>query len=97
MTRTIAMMYEVVTQVISSTVAPTEPRMCGIATLTMDESMVAMSEPKAIDRATTHLFTTGGEYGTAPAAGLLTSPPEGMPKRRLRHLDPGGKPASTLI
>ena len=34
--------------------------MCGIATLTIEESIVAMSEPNAIESATIHLLTTGG-------------------------------------
>src|ERR1022692_3487766 len=56
------MMYEVDTHVISSVVAPTVPRISGRATLTIDESTAAMSEPNAIAIVTTHLFT-----GSAPA------------------------------
>ena len=39
MTMTLAMMYEVETQAISSSVAPRFPIMCGIATLTIDVSI----------------------------------------------------------
>src|ERR1700704_688321 len=39
MTMTLAMMYDVDTQAISSRVAPRFPIMCGIATLTMDVSI----------------------------------------------------------
>ena len=47
----------VVTQVISSTVAPSAPRRCGIATLTIDESMAPISVPKVTDSVTSHLLT----------------------------------------
>src|SRR5580704_8791323 len=63
-TRTVAMMYEVETHVISSIVAPTVPRISGRATLTIDESMAAISEPKAIAIVTTHLFTGSGRART---------------------------------
>ena len=39
MTMTLAMMYEVDTQAISSSVAPRFPIMCGMATLTIDVSI----------------------------------------------------------
>ena len=55
----------VVTQVISSTVAPSAPRRCGTATLTIDASMVPISVPKVTETVTSHLFTGGG----APVAG----------------------------
>src|SRR5215831_14784733 len=56
-TSTIATMYAVEIQVISWMLAPSSPRMFGSATLTIDESIVAISEPNAIDTATNHLLT----------------------------------------
>src|SRR5690242_3064787 len=43
--------------------APSSPRIAGIATLTIDESIVAISEPNAIEIVTTHLLTAGGSRG----------------------------------
>src|SRR5579885_1821614 len=59
MTMTLAMMNRVETQVISSTVAPSEPRKCGIATLMIEESMVPINVPNVTDRATIHLLGGG--------------------------------------
>ena len=50
-------MYAVEIHVISWMLAPSSPRMFGSATLTIDESIVAISEPNAIDTATSHLLT----------------------------------------
>ncbi len=50
------MMYPVEIHVTSCTVAPSDPIMCGIATLTIDESIVPMSVPNVIDTVTSHLF-----------------------------------------
>jgi len=50
-------MYAVEIQVISWMLAPSSPRMFGKATFTIDESIVAISEPNAIDTATSHLLT----------------------------------------
>ena len=47
-TSTIAIMYAVEIHVISWMLAPSSPRMFGIATLTIDESIVAISEPSPI-------------------------------------------------
>lgn len=74
-TRTIAMRYEVETQVISSRVAPTVPRISGSATVTIDVSTAAMSEPKPMAIVTIHLFTGWGRaraIGT-PRAVTVTS------------------------
>src|SRR5579859_1009225 len=59
MTTTFAMMYPVLIQVISCTVAPSDPIMCGSATATIDESMAPMSVPKVIDTVTSHLLGLG--------------------------------------
>ncbi len=75
------MMYEVETQVISSIVAPTVPRISGSATLTIDPlgSIAAMSEPNAIAIVTTHLFTgsrwarTIGSVATAAVTARLSA------------------------
>src|SRR5450432_1217856 len=53
------MMYPVEIQVISCTVEPSDPIMCGMATLTMDESMAPISVPKVIDSVMSHLFGFG--------------------------------------
>ena len=65
MTSTIAIMYAVEIQVISWRVAPSSPRMLGSATLTIDVSIVAISEPNAIETATIHLLTSGRCRSTA--------------------------------
>ena len=69
MTSTIATMYAVEIHVISSRLAPSSPRMLGSATLTIDESIVAISEPKATETVTSHLFTEGA---------CTTCPPESV-------------------
>ena len=73
-TSTVAMTKPVVTQVISSTVAPSAPRMCGVATSTIDESMAPISVPKVTESVTSHLFTggRGGASWAALARGALT-------------------------
>ena len=48
-TTTLAITKPVVTQVISSIVAPTAPRRCGIATLTIDASMAPISVPNVTE------------------------------------------------
>ena len=48
---------------ISSTVAPSAPE-CGMATLTIDESIAPISVPKVIDMVTSHLLT-GARAGAA--------------------------------
>jgi|GEM_PF-2976211 len=59
-------MQPVEIQVISWMLAPSSPRMLGSATFTIDESMVAISEPNAIDSVTSHLLTgTGGDEAMA--------------------------------
>lgn len=55
-------------QVISSSVAPTEPRMCVSATLTMLASMAPISVPKLTETVTSHLLT-GLRSARARAAG----------------------------
>ncbi len=59
MTTTFAMMYPVLIQVISCTVAPSDPIMCGSATETIDESIAPMSVPNVIDTVTSHLLGLG--------------------------------------
>src|SRR5580700_9899283 len=59
MTTTFAMMYPVLIQVISCTVAPSDPIMCGSATATIDESIAPMRVPKVIDTVTSHLLGLG--------------------------------------
>jgi len=69
----------VLIQVISSSVAPTAPRMCGSATFTIDESIAPINVPKLIAMVTTHLLTgrrwaagAGAACGRGTArAGLL--------------------------
>src|SRR5678815_256575 len=71
-TMTFAMMKPVDTHVISSTVAPSEPRRWGVATFTIDASIVPMSVPKVTERATSHLF--GGAFvaiGRASSIGAV--------------------------
>src|ERR1700722_2755730 len=53
------MMYPVEIQVISCTVEPRVPIMCGMATLTIDESMAPISVPKGMERVMTHLLGAG--------------------------------------
>src|SRR6185312_3347978 len=65
-TMTVAMTKPVEIHVISSSVAPTEPRMCSMATFTMDESMAPISVPNVTDTVTSHLLT--GLRATAGAA-----------------------------
>jgi hypothetical protein len=57
---TVVMMYAVDIHVISCRVAPTDPRMWGSATLTIDESIVPMTAPTPTAAATTHLSSAGG-------------------------------------
>ena len=79
-------MYAVEIQVISWMLAPSSPRMFGRATLTIDESMVAISDPNAIDTATSHLLTgTGCDIGTAIA--LIASPSLARKYPRFSELD----------
>src|SRR5277367_4051086 len=59
MTRTVARANAVEIQVISSTVAPTAPRMCGMATFTIDASMAPMRVPNVTETVTSHLLTLG--------------------------------------
>src|SRR5689334_22759219 len=59
MITTLAITNPVVTHVISSTVAPIAPRRCGVATLTIDESIVPMSVPNVTEMVTSHLLTGG--------------------------------------
>src|SRR5207237_220996 len=70
-------MYAVEIHVISWMLAPSSPRMFGIATFTIDESIVAISEPNAIEIATSHLLTCAGAAadagGAAAATAALTS------------------------
>jgi hypothetical protein len=65
-TMTLASAYPVVIHVISWSVAPTDPRMCGNATFTMDESIVPMSVPNVTDTVTSHLLT-----GARAGAGIM--------------------------
>src|SRR5579883_3516795 len=73
MTSTIAIMYAVEIHVISWMLAPSSPRMFGSATLTIDESIVAISEPNAIDTATSHLLTGSGLTRTIGVAVVVTA------------------------
>ena len=73
-TMTVAITKPVVTQVISSTVEPSAPRRCGVATATIEVSSAPISVPNVTDRVTSHLFTglraaaaTGGISGTTVA------------------------------
>src|SRR5260221_14334622 len=73
-TSTIAIMYAVEIHVISWMLAPSSPRMFGNATLTIDASIVAISEPNAIDTATTHLLT-GARGSDAAVITLIAASP----------------------
>src|SRR5579863_1229256 len=53
------MMYPVLIQVISWTVAPSDPIMWGSATATIDESIAPMRVPNVIDTVTSHLLGLG--------------------------------------
>src|SRR6185503_5409358 len=53
----------------SCTVAPTAPRMCGSATLTIDASMAPISVPNEIESVTSHLFTAGRAGSSASQEG----------------------------
>ena len=55
MTSTVAIAKPVLIQVISCTVAPTAPRICGSATLTIEASIAPISVPNVTDSATIHL------------------------------------------
>src|SRR4051812_4860592 len=59
MTRTCAIANPVEIQVISCSVAPTEPRMCPMATFTIELSMAPMRVPKVTLNVTSHLLTGG--------------------------------------
>src|SRR5260370_28248651 len=72
MTTTFAMMYPVLIQVISCTVAPSVPIMWGSATATIDESIAPMSVPNVIDTVTSHLFG----FGRAARIALTTDESE---------------------
>jgi hypothetical protein len=57
----------IVVQVISCTVAPTAPRSCGMATLTMDESMAPISVPNVTDIVTSAPGPTKTRQARAPS------------------------------
>src|SRR2546430_7107872 len=65
MTMTVAMTNPVVTQVICSTVTPSDPMRCGTATLTIDASIAPISVPNVIETVTSHLLTGGRSACTA--------------------------------
>jgi hypothetical protein len=74
----------VLIQVISCRVAPTAPRMCGSATLTIEESIAPISVPKLMETVTIHLLTgarravgasTPGGAGSAAVGLLIDQPP----------------------
>src|SRR3569623_3361495 len=96
MTMTVAITIPVVTQVISSTVEPSAPRRCGVATATIDVSNAPISVPNVTDRVTSHLLTglraaaTTGAKGTTAALtrGLLSGT-----DRTIRRRPPAGRPA----
>jgi hypothetical protein len=67
MTRTVATTKPVEIQVISSSVAPTAPRMWVRATLTMLASMAPIKVPKLTETVTSHLLT--GSRSSAATAG----------------------------
>src|SRR5512133_1333877 len=76
MTMTVAIANPVEIQVISWTVAPTAPRICGSATFTIDESIAPMSVPNVTETVTSHLFGTGraaaiGAESVAVLTGVL--------------------------
>src|SRR5256885_16495282 len=56
-------------QVISSSVAPTAPRMCVSATLTMEASIAPIRVPKETDTVTSHLLV-GARAGAASDRGI---------------------------
>src|SRR3954465_5635320 len=88
-TMTVATTKPVVTHVISSTVAPSDPVRWGVATATIDVSIAPMSVPNVTDSVTIHLLTAGRAAAAVSGAGgaaVLTAPP---PRRR----DPGGDPS----
>src|SRR5947207_15559376 len=68
MTMTVAMTKPVVTQVICSTVTPSDPVRWGTATLTIDASIAPISVPKVIETVTSHLFTGARCAGIIGAA-----------------------------
>ncbi len=70
-TSTVAIMKPVLAQVISCRVAPSEPRICDRATLTMEESMEPIRVPKDTERVTSHLLTGPLEAGVAMVSSLL--------------------------
>ena len=86
-TITVAMAKPVVIQVISCTVAPTAPRMCGSATLTIDASMAPISVPKVTETVTSHLLV-GGRAGEGHPDGqrLVQGYLLGPPQEDLQHL-----------
>jgi hypothetical protein len=68
MTMTDARMYPVETQAISSREAPRFPIMCGIATFTMDESMICMIDAVTTANAMMYLWGSppvGGDIATS--------------------------------
>src|ERR1700722_7096249 len=71
------MMYPVEIHVISCTVEPSVPIMCGSATLTIDESMAPISVPKVMETVTSHLFglTRAARWGRTAASSEV---PEAM-------------------
>src|SRR5712671_4202476 len=83
MTTTVAMTKPVVTHVISSTVAPSAPVRCGVATATIEVSMAPMSVPNVTDSVTTHLLTGARAYGAGNAETATVTPrPSALPARR---------------
>src|ERR1700733_3860955 len=112
MTSTIAIMYAVEIHVISWMLAPSSPRIFGSATLTIDESIVAISDPNAIDTATSHLLTGALTDGGSEIAVTLRSrartyrPPAPHPSCAVRRaraattstpLAPGGGGPAVLL
>src|SRR5262245_36337863 len=78
MTTTVAITNPVVTQVISSTVAPSDPVRCGVATATIDVSIAPIKVPNVTDSVTIHLLTGARAGATgAMAATLMRACPRG--------------------
>jgi len=92
-TRTVATTNAVEIQAISSSVAPTEPRMCVSATLTIEASIAPIRVPKLTETVTSHLLT-GFARSRAPMSArdpgratelIARRPPAGSTRRRARR------------
>src|SRR5512146_619941 len=91
---TVAIAQPVEIQVISWIVAPTAPRMCGRATLTMEASIAPISVPNVTETVTSHLLAPGrGEEGSIRT--VTQRPRRGAATRRgdTRPEPPGSRAA----